>query len=286
MKRVFSILLTLCLLLCLTACGEEAAGSELVGTWYDTSGDAFIFNEDGTGFDSTGDSFNWSVDGNSLTLTGLDNGNSALVFTYTIEGDTLTMSGDGEREVLTRNYVPDKSDDELAAPAPEEAAFPLPFGLTFGMTYDQFAAKLAENGLTAAPLEAASNNAGYFPDGVELPLDNPAVWDFIGSQTLKSQATAQDDPTYNLSAPKLFASFNQGQELYEVYIGWTFYVESFALTVCDELAATYDAYFGVESTSSQWENEEYSVSFSQQNDVTYLLVIHDFAHDLDAWLAN
>ena len=50
---------------------------------------------------------------------------------------------------------------------PEESGIALPFGLKFGMTYDEFAAKLSENGLTAAPLKPASNNDGYFPDGVE-----------------------------------------------------------------------------------------------------------------------
>ena len=175
-------------------------------------------------------------------------------------------------------------------PDPEETGIALPFGLSFGMTYDEFAAKLAENGLTATPLEAASNNAGYFPDGVALPLDNPAVWDFIGSETLKKSATAGDEPTYNLSNPTLYGSFNQGQELYEIYIGWTFYVDSFAQTVCGELAATYDTFFGtdgkVDAVTGNWENEKYGVSFQNTDDITYLLVIHDKAHNLDAWLAN
>ena len=180
--------------------------------------------------------------------------------------------------------------EETTTPAPEESGIALPFGLKFGTTYDEWAAQLSANGLTATPLEAAQNNTGYFPDGVELPLDNPAVWDFLGSETLKTQATAQDDPTYNLSAPKLYGSFNQGEELYEIYVGWTFYVEGFAQTVCTELSSTYDAFFGtagkVDGVTGNWENEKYGVSFRNTDDITYLLVIHDKAHDLDAWLAN
>lgn len=178
---------------------------------------------------------------------------------------------------------------------PEENGVALPFGLTFGMTYDEFAAKLSENGLTANPLKPASNNDGYFPDGVELPVDDPAVWEFLGSETLKKYAAAAGveatDPLYieislySASVPYIYVSFNQNKELYELYIVWYFYSEELAQTVCTELSATYDAFFGTsgkkDAVTAEWRNEEYEVHYGKTGEVTYMLTIHDFTHDLE-----
>lgn len=191
--------------------------------------------------------------------------------------------------------------EETPAPAPEEpAGIALPFGLSFGMTETDFAAKLTAAGLTAPAVEPASNNTGYFSDGVELPLEDPTVWEFLGSDTLKTVASKDlpaTDPLYKhkaigfaISSPTLYASFNQDKELYEIYVGWNFINDEFAQMVFSDVAETYNAFFGtdgkVDAVTGNWENEKYGVSFQNTDDITYLLVIHDKAHNLDAWLAN
>ena len=72
-KKVFAILTIFALTFSLVACGKKKA--TIVGTWVETNSkekDEYIFNEDRTGV--------W-------TMSSL----SAKTFTYTIEGDTISI---------------------------------------------------------------------------------------------------------------------------------------------------------------------------------------------------
>ena len=91
MKRLIkSLCLVLVLVLVLSACGKKG----LVGTWtYSEGGYVYTFNEDGTGNYAYGEAkmeFTYTTDGDKLSI--LYNGNtSPFETTYVIDGNTLTI---------------------------------------------------------------------------------------------------------------------------------------------------------------------------------------------------
>ncbi len=101
------IALTLCLFaLVLAACGSN----KLVGTWTESSSmlgvtvtTEYTFAEDGTGnisISGIGTDFTYTAEDGKLCITLSALGASETVeYTYTIEGDTLTLNGD---TVLTK----------------------------------------------------------------------------------------------------------------------------------------------------------------------------------------
>lgn len=115
MKRIAALLFTLLLVFAVAACGSE---DTLIGTWegpmelsvlgvgVEEPGTTvetirFTFSEDGTGsLELTSDlilaempyqSFRYTAEDDQLTLT-LHNGQTTT-FTYTLDGDTLTLEG-------------------------------------------------------------------------------------------------------------------------------------------------------------------------------------------------
>ena len=189
----------------------------------------------------------------------------------------------------------------------EESGIALPFGLKFGMSYDEFAAKLSENGLVATPLKPATDQYGYKPDLMPLPTDDPSVWDFTGSKLLKKLSgneyhlTADDDEgntlymhqlIYRNSTPSLYASFNQKKELFEcgfvgLYTNKTFETatQNFIKALAADITPYYDAFFGTSGKKDDctgfWDNGEYSVLLYQPTTGCYALVITDYTYNTD-----
>lgn len=170
----------------------------------------------------------------------------------------------------------------------------LPLDLSFGVSTDTFSTKLAENKLTVDP----ANISDYSMEFIELPLDNPAMWEFTGSETLKRLAAEDYDAAteydlywqnlqYELTLPKLGAFFNQNKAMYEIYVTWFRPSEDILKQLTVDLTLTYNDYFGTVGMSVdsgiQWEDERYIVSFIKESGVfqgvdlgdTYRLTIHD-----------
>jgi len=85
-KKVFAILIIFTLTFSLVACGKKKA--TIVGTWVETNSkekDEYIFNEDRTGV--------W-------TMSSL----SAKTFTYTIEGETISIVMPFLSEEIVKSY--------------------------------------------------------------------------------------------------------------------------------------------------------------------------------------
>ena len=117
MKKLFFMMLVVCVLLALAACGG-GRGSGLPGEWEgraDGMALVLVFSSDGTGYESwytTGamrmrlsrDRITWETDSGNLTIT---LGVNSRTYEYEIDGNTLTLSRDafdGERTyVLQRN---------------------------------------------------------------------------------------------------------------------------------------------------------------------------------------
>ncbi|MCL2563993.1 MAG: DUF5640 domain-containing protein [Oscillospiraceae bacterium] len=100
MKKMIAVVLLLVLIVGgLAACGGT---HDLVGTWSVEGGGSlsFTFNEDGTGVEawggSEGEAFTWSASSGNVTVEFEEWGTE--VFSYTIDGDRLTLD-DGEEEL-------------------------------------------------------------------------------------------------------------------------------------------------------------------------------------------
>lgn len=187
-----------------------------------------------------------------------------------------------------------KEKEEKEKVVEKEAAFALPFDLKFGMSYDDFCDTLEAEGLTAPALEAEEDEDGYFSDGVKLPLDDPAVWDFIESDFLNRHASGEEfDPiddmdfyitrsSYSSCRPALYASFNPDKELYEIYVAWNTVRDDFSAAIIDDIAETYNAFFDadgmVDDYTYEWESDQYGVFIGQEEFFLYL-IIHDKTHD-------
>ena len=131
-RTIFSVII--CVLVCLgllAGCGENAPqGSgnkdanalklELNGTWNQITDDGtpslpdlgipsgYIFYLDGTGVDTFWDmTFSYTIDEGSLHIAYDDKLGDALDYTYTIEGDTLTLTRVDD-EAITMLYQREK----------------------------------------------------------------------------------------------------------------------------------------------------------------------------------
>lgn len=111
MKKVsilLCVVLILSMLLC--ACGSK---SSIIGTWTGTQDGISIsmtFNEDKTGSMAVMGGlitagFTYTDDGSKLILTpdeGMEDYMSFSEITYSIDGDTMTVTGDGDTITMTR----------------------------------------------------------------------------------------------------------------------------------------------------------------------------------------
>ena len=103
-KMVILALLSILIIGSLVGC---AGTNDLVGTWSSDEDENFTltFNEDGTGVEAYGawtDEFTWSTSSGNLTLEFEED--DTEVWSYTIDGDTLTIVLEDEGElVFTRS---------------------------------------------------------------------------------------------------------------------------------------------------------------------------------------
>ena len=109
MKKIALVLALSLVLALLCSCGSPSivgtwsATTELLGTEYETT---YVFNSDGTGSESVlgiTASFTYTVEGDTVTLVASILGTETTeTFTYSVEGDTLTLTSDGETLTLNR----------------------------------------------------------------------------------------------------------------------------------------------------------------------------------------
>ena len=84
----------------LTACGKKEG---IVGKWtYQSGGYTYTFNEDGTG-DYNGSKFTYTIDGDKLSIL-YDGNTAAFETTFTIDGDKLDVKdSNGNSTIYNRN---------------------------------------------------------------------------------------------------------------------------------------------------------------------------------------
>lgn len=175
----------------------------------------------------------------------------------------------------------------------------LPFGLEFGMTYDQFAKQLKERGIDAPAITPASSNAGFFTDdGISPDINDSTVWDFLNSPTMKKLAEEEidildesglgyADSIYTYSSPEIFFSFNQDRELYEFYCVWTSISTAFPSSVIPEIIDNYNNKLGIVGQTAEyaghWNSNDHRVSITY-NDEDFLMVLvhHCVTYNLDS----
>ncbi len=101
-KQFWTILFVMLLSLCLVSCGIE---SKIEGTWYaiedgETLG-TLIFDDDGKCYSSEqSDAAHWSVEDDKLILS---YDGDAEIYDVSVNGDTMTISRDGETLHLSKN---------------------------------------------------------------------------------------------------------------------------------------------------------------------------------------
>lgn len=171
-----------------------------------------------------------------------------------------------------------KSDSD-DGPSSEPYAGPehlLPYQLTFGMTYEEFASTLVEEKRSVPILQEAEANDGYLTEHM-----------YLAGQSVElalCDETSDADRSRNAS---LTFSFNDNKELYEMY--WfnsvsseaeaekllNFLIEHYLSQFSFDEQEETDTYFG-------WKNEDFYASFtySEENGLAWLTV-HSFDHDLD-----
>ena len=175
----------------------------------------------------------------------------------------------------------------------------MPFGLEFGMTYDEFSQQLSEAGVAVPALSPADANVGFVTDAVKVDVNDGSVWDFLGSPTMKKLASEEEIDTsdvvlwfakaeYTESEPRMYFSFNQDQKLYEFYCFWeTGLLGNLPSCVIPEIITNYNSKLGVaQSTtdsSGAWNNNEHSVSIAYHSeDYRMALVHHCITYNLDS----
>ena len=169
----------------------------------------------------------------------------------------------------------------------------LPYGLEFGQSYEDFCAVLVENGIREPALKPASSNNGYLTD-IIYENGNVLEWDFLHSETLTSFANCEDAfqrIDYSMSSPAIAFSFNQNKELYEMYCLFedTDYLD-FSETIGAEIIAYFDEQFDSEERMSdaeqklnvQWKNENIVIETRKTED-KFLVILHNYTHDLDSY---
>lgn len=130
--------------MCLAACGKKpdapttaattgapaetqttvpATGGDLVGNWKEDVFDSgFIFNADGTGTDTFWDlTFTYSIEGNEVLIIYDTDLYGASRYTYSVSGDTLSMTRIDEEETSTFNYQKSDMPETEAETAESEA---------------------------------------------------------------------------------------------------------------------------------------------------------------------
>lgn len=174
----------------------------------------------------------------------------------------------------------------------------MPFGLQFGMTYDEFSKQLSSHGINVPALKPADSNAGFLTDGIDLDVNDSTVWEFLDSPTMKKLAEEEielmdesglwmADSDYGSSRPTVYFSFNQDQELYEFYCFWSCYLGSFPSSVIPEIITNYNTKLGAAQSTSDssgmWNTEEHRVSLDFISlDSRMTLVHHCYTYDLDS----
>lgn len=170
----------------------------------------------------------------------------------------------------------------------------MPFGLEFGMTYDEFSAKMNESGITVSPLKAADSNDSYVIDGIPLDTQNPSHWEFLHSDTINALAASDEhedpelahyDIKFDYILPKIYFSFNQNKELYEFGFMWFVFIvdDEFAHLLISDVIAAYDAKFGIPCDGNTiWETETMGGQLIATDDNTFCLILHDKTHNLTA----
>lgn len=115
MKKYLSILL--CVILCaacLLACGKKEKEEETIpndeaiyGTWTETIWDSgYTFREDGSGLDIFWDQpFLYTAIEGDLVITYTDGTYQDKKFTYSVDGDTLTLTRNTEGETESFTYT-------------------------------------------------------------------------------------------------------------------------------------------------------------------------------------
>ena len=130
MKKFIAILLAALFIAALAACGSKtetaapaaaaateapaetttaaapAVSGELVGSWQEDIFDSgFIFNADGTGTDTFWDlTFTYSIEGNEVLIIYDTDLYGASRYTFTVSGDSLSMTRIDEEETSTFTY--------------------------------------------------------------------------------------------------------------------------------------------------------------------------------------
>jgi len=101
-KKLFTILTIFALTFSLVACGKKK--TTIVGTWIETNSnekDEYIFNEDRTGvwtMSSLGaKTFTYTIEGDTISIVmPLLTSQSVLSYNYKLDSDILTMTIDGQ----------------------------------------------------------------------------------------------------------------------------------------------------------------------------------------------
>ena len=174
----------------------------------------------------------------------------------------------------------------------------MPFGLEFGMTYDEFSRQLSKAGVAVPALKPADANVGFVTDAVKVDLNDGTVWDFLGSPTMKKLAAEEIDASdyllwmadaeYTNSNPTMYFSFNQNQKLYEFYCFWeTGLLGNLPSCVIPEIITNYNSKLGVAQSTfdsfGAWNTNEHSVSIAYHSaDYRMALVHHCLTYNLDS----
>lgn len=135
------------------------------------------------------------------------------------------------------------SEDGTTTGAPVDAASEvlLPMGLEFGMTYEEFTAKLAENGFTFDARETPKNHesdTGFdSPHLILFGYENPAFdWTFLHSPSFSAEWGADG------SMQSVYFSFDDNRKLYGVHC---LLLGKDPDKTCSEVEAFLDGFFPV-----------------------------------------
>lgn len=166
----------------------------------------------------------------------------------------------------------------------------MPYGLKFGMTYDEFSQQLTKMGIPVPALSPADSNAGFVAESIHPDLNDSSVWEFLESPALKKLADEEPDETaddfdfrfanldYTYSDPAFYFSFNQDQKLYEFGCFWSCFTENLPSYIAPEIIANYTAKLGAaESTSDfsgTWNTKEHKVSLDYSSEDSLMILYH------------
>lgn len=175
----------------------------------------------------------------------------------------------------------------------------MPYGLQFGMTYDEFKQQLSSCGVDAPSLKPADANASYVLERAIFPVSqDSSVWDFLGSATMKKLADEElelsisddlweADFAYTVSMPAFYFSFNQNKQLYEFCCIWGCMTDDLPSAVMPEIINNYNTKLGLDGKVStyfgEWNTNAHRVSIEYSaNDEMMILVHHCIEYNLDS----